>query len=115
MNNGDRIRKMSNRELCKFMFSTCVDSKYNGIWIPELEEYLCSCELLDYLDEEISEEETEKLFTEPNAFLIPVQGSEDEIQCTNCGTKMKQYLINDIGDVHFCPVCGETVNTKYIK
>ena len=59
MNNGDKIRKMSNKELCKFMsrMAEIDTTKVPGIYVPELDDFLDYDKLMDYLDTEIDEED----------------------------------------------------------
>lgn len=49
MTNGDKIRKMNNRDLCRFLYE--IGENTGMVYVDE--EWMNSYELLDWLDEEI--------------------------------------------------------------
>ena len=53
MTNGDKIKKMSNRELCRFLYE--LDNDGNMVYVDG--GWRNSYELLDWLDEEVEENE----------------------------------------------------------
>ena len=55
MTNGDKIRKMNNRDLCRFLYEISED----GTMVYVDGEWRNSYELLDWLDEEIEESDGE--------------------------------------------------------
>ena len=55
MTNGDKIRKMSNRQLCRFLYEISEDG--TAVYVDG--EWRNSYELLDWLDEEIEESDEE--------------------------------------------------------
>lgn len=121
MNNGDKIRKMSNKEICKFM-STMADidtTKVPGIYVPELDDFLDSDKLMDYLDTEIDEEDVktpvtflkvrnllENLRTET---IIEIREDNTFLFETKSNSKiMEDYQDREINDWFLDSVCAHT-------